>query len=162
MEEIWKELPDWPNHWVSNLGNFKGPKGLRKLGQNKDGYPEVKASYKGKEKKFRVHRLVCETFHGPPPFEGAQALHKDHVRTNCREDNLYWGSAQQNMDDRALAGNSTGPKGAANPNSKLDVEKVQEIRLKYSQGITAYSLAKEYGVVISTINAVVQNLTWKV
>ena len=40
---------------------------------------------------FRVDELVCEAFYGPKP-EGAECLHRDNDRTNCRSDNLYWGN----------------------------------------------------------------------
>ena len=45
----------------------------------------------------RVARLVCEAFHGKPPFEGADTMHLDeNSRNNCPT-NLAWGTRQENL-----------------------------------------------------------------
>lgn len=51
--------------------------------------------YKGKT--YKVARLVCEAFHGEPPFPRAVCMHKDENAANNRADNLEWGTQQQNL-----------------------------------------------------------------
>lgn len=47
----------------------------------------------------RIHRLVCEAFHGPAPGGKPFVCHRDGTRTNNHADNLYWGSAADNSAD---------------------------------------------------------------
>lgn len=51
--------------------------------------------YKGKN--YKVARLVCEAFNGPPPFEGAVCMHLDENAANNRADNLSWGTQKENL-----------------------------------------------------------------
>ena len=44
----------------------------------------------------RVHRLVCETFHGAAPAGQTVVLHLDECKDNNHKDNLSWGTAAQN------------------------------------------------------------------
>ena len=45
----------------------------------------------------KVHRLVCEAFHGPKPFPEAVVLHLDEDPSNNRASNLRWGSRKENQ-----------------------------------------------------------------
>ena len=49
------------------------------------------------KKTFKVHRLVCEAFHGKPPFDGAIVLHLDEDPSNNRPENLRWGTRKENQ-----------------------------------------------------------------
>lgn len=52
----------------------------------------------------RVHILVCETFHGEKPFDGAVVMHLDDNPSNNRTDNLKWGSQKENLNaDKFIA-----------------------------------------------------------
>jgi len=46
---------------------------------------------------YKVARLICEAFHGPPPFPGAVCMHLDEDSRNNRADNLAWGTQRENM-----------------------------------------------------------------
>jgi hypothetical protein len=46
---------------------------------------------------LKIHRLVCEAFHGPPPFGHAVALHLDENSANNRGGNLQWGTQKENL-----------------------------------------------------------------
>lgn len=48
-------------------------------------------------KNYKVHRMVCEAFHGPPPFDGAVVIHLDENGLNNRPENLKWGTQKENM-----------------------------------------------------------------
>jgi hypothetical protein len=58
-------------------------------------------SYRGVYCKFfgniKVHRAVCEAFHGEPPFAGAVVIHNDEDAHNNRPENLKWGTQKENM-----------------------------------------------------------------
>jgi hypothetical protein len=51
-----------------------------------------------------VHRLVCETFHGPRPLSTSQVRHLDGNPANNREGNLKWGSLSENTLDSVAHG----------------------------------------------------------
>ena len=51
--------------------------------------------YKGKT--YRVARLVCEAFHGPPPLGKPFCLHDDEDSRNNKPGNLLWGTQKENL-----------------------------------------------------------------
>ena len=55
--------------------------------------------FNSRQRKFRkrVHLLVCETFHGLKPFEGAVVMHLDDNPSNNSSNNLRWGSQKENL-----------------------------------------------------------------
>ena len=60
--EEWKDILDYENYEVSNLGNVRNKKTGRILkSYDKGGYAVVGLS-KTKGKIFQVHRLVCQAF----------------------------------------------------------------------------------------------------
>lgn len=46
---------------------------------------------------IKVHRAVCEAFHGPAPFAGAVVIHLDENALNNRPENLKWGTQKENL-----------------------------------------------------------------
>jgi len=46
---------------------------------------------------IKVHRLVCEAFHGPPPFDRAVVIHLDENALNNKPENLKWGTQKENL-----------------------------------------------------------------
>lgn len=52
-------------------------------------------NYKGLN--YKVHRLVCEAFNGPPPFVEAVCMHLDENPRNNRPENLKWGTQKENL-----------------------------------------------------------------
>lgn len=53
---------------------------------------------------LRVSRLVCSSYHGPAPFEGAVVDHIDGNKHNNRPDNLEWVTQAENLLRSAEAG----------------------------------------------------------
>jgi hypothetical protein len=47
-------------------------------------------------KAYRLHRVVCETYHGPAPAGQNVVLHLDEYKDNNHKDNLSWGTPAQN------------------------------------------------------------------
>lgn len=148
--EMWKPIPDFDAYEVSSLGRIR--RGQRVLAGHtrKDGYTQVHLWKNNRQHTRRVNRLVCEAFHGSPPFPEAEALHKDHNRSNNAEDNLRWGTSVENSADILEAGRGNNTRGSAASWSKLTEAQVLEIRHRREQETIA-SLAKEYGVSNATI-----------
>ena len=56
--------------------------------------------YKGKV--YKVHRMVCEAFHGPAPAGAPVCMHLDENSANNRPDNLKWGTQKENLNSPAF------------------------------------------------------------
>lgn len=115
MAEIWKPVPSLPGVMASSDGRILLPP--RYAPMHHGGYrsylPEpttgtVTRASKGARHVYRgvycsffgnikVHRAVCEAFHGPVPFEGAVVIHLDEDGLNNRPENLKWGTQKENL-----------------------------------------------------------------
>ena len=87
MEEIWKSLNfiGYPEYEISNMGNVRGPHGLRKPVLNKRGYLTIGL----KRKSYQLHRLVAQAFI-PNPDNLPLVNHIDQDKTNANASNLEW------------------------------------------------------------------------
>ena len=62
MEEF-REVKGYEGlYWVSNLGNIKSKKGLKKASFNSNGYLQVTLFNKNKRETITVHKLVALAF----------------------------------------------------------------------------------------------------
>ena len=152
--ESWKPVVDWPSYSISSRGNVIGPKGPIKIFFVK-GYPTFNvASKNGKRKSLRVHREVLRAH-----SVGAHGLHARHlndIRTDCRIDNLAWGTQQQNEADKFR--NGRGLRGSNHHQAKIAENDVIEI-IKSNEPIT--SLARRFGVTPSNICRIRHRKTWR-
>lgn len=124
MKEIWKAVVGYEGRYeVSNTGLVRSlpllvsPKGARPhvhhasgrvltQSTNKRGYKilQLAGGKLGDGVTMRVHRLVCEAFHGPAPFAKAEVLHGDGDPANNLVSNLRWGSHKENAQDALIHG----------------------------------------------------------
>lgn len=115
MAEVWKPVPSLPGVMASSDGRILLPPRYAPLAHG--GYrlyapkpvsgtvtratKSAAHSYRGMYARFygniKVHRAVCEAFHGPAPFEGAVVIHLDDDAHNNRPENLKWGTQKENM-----------------------------------------------------------------
>ena len=86
----------------------------------------------GEKRTFRVHRLVCEAWHGRPPTEKHQVAHWDGNKANNHFGNLRWATPQENSHDCVRQG--IDPVGVRNGRPKLSEADVREIRATYKGG----------------------------
>lgn len=114
MAETWRAVPSIPQILASSEGRVMVAPyeaamphgGVRQYGGqphfgiwNKlDG--RFQMLYKGKIHK--VHRLVCEAFHGPAPSNGHICMHVDENAANNAPDNLKWGTQKENLNAPAF------------------------------------------------------------
>ena len=150
--EIWKPIPENPAYSVSDQGRVIGPKGIVNPTIGERGYLRFSAMVEGKKRTLHVHQLVCRLFHGEAPEGKPFALHNNHNKTDCRKENLRWGSHLENMEDRRLAGRI---------HRRLTREEVEEIRRRHADGESQGSLGRAFGVTQQYIGKLVKGKTWK-
>ena len=113
--------------------------------------------------KYRVHRLILETFVGPCP-PGMEACHGNGIRTDNRLENLRWDTRKANCADAVRHGTCPGLGsrfGEVNPAAKLTHDQVSLIRAAYADGAgTQKDFADMFGVAPSTIAALLSGHNW--
>lgn len=102
-----------------------------------------------------VHRIILETFEGPPPAPDIQGRHRDGNPKNNALANLQWGDQSSNWSDSKRHGNHR-------RYSKLTVEQVAEIRRRHSGGDTGEALAREFSVSATQIRNIASGRRWNV
>ncbi len=116
--EVWKDIIDFPNYQVSNLGNVKNKSTLRILKPIERHcsltYTCFGVSLKKDNKQATklIHRLVAETF--IPKIEGKNVVdHIDGDSCNNNVSNLRWVTTTENgrnSNNRLYNSNTTGQK----------------------------------------------------
>jgi len=148
--------------WLPAGGNHKPPTVARELKPipNTQGYYQVNLRHNAKNFKKLVHRLVLETFVGPPK-EGLEACHNNGCRTNNHLSNLRWDTSKSNALDKIAHGTEIMLRGVENINSKLTEKLVLQIRaLHKTKNITHKELAQQFNVHKKTISQIVNGKTW--
>ena len=168
MNEIWEKSNLAPGYEVSNLGRVRMPsrnvinRGRRyfrkakvlKLYEARDFYqfvvvfPDRQKTESGRavSKKYFVHRMVMDAFVGPCPKE-MTVDHIDRNRQNNTLENLRYATKAEQDENRDLSGIS----GENSRFSKLDWDKVKEIRRLYTHGKTIKSISERFSVAVETI-----------
>lgn len=94
--EIWRNIDNHPNYYVSNLGRVR-KENIILNEYNRNGYRTVSLRSKdGKQHTYAVHRLVGEAFI-PNPENKPQIDHINTVRNDNRVENLRWVSVFENI-----------------------------------------------------------------
>lgn len=95
--EIWKNISNYPDYQISNLGNVRSNKTKKTLKPHvtKQGYCIVNLYNNGIDKHFKVHRLVALHFI-ENKLNKKTINHKDGNKLNNNIDNLEWHSHSEN------------------------------------------------------------------
>ena len=95
-KEIWKDIDEFPNYQVSNLGRVKNKKTKLCIHRQKrkNGYIKVELWKNGKSYTRDVHRLVAITFLGNKPEMVVN--HDNGKKDDNRLENLYWCTRKEN------------------------------------------------------------------
>ena len=100
--EEWKQIPNFENYEVSNLGKVRNKKTKRILKPcNNGGYLYVGLRCNGSAKTFKIHQLVGLCFI-ENPNNRQQINHIDKDRTNNNISNLEWCTAAENNAHKCL------------------------------------------------------------
>lgn len=162
--EIWKDILEFENTYqVSNLGNVKSKKTnkILSINKNKNGYCSICLFKNGKVVRKYIHRLVAQTFVLNPDNK-TDVNHIDGIKSNNTIQNLQWVTKSENT-KHAVKNNLIKYKSGENHHfSKLNKQKVTEIREKYNNlNISKEELSKEYNLNYATIWKIIENLSWK-
>jgi hypothetical protein len=127
MEEQWRAVVGFAGYEVSDHGNVRSwvyslrhaneslPRPTRhRIGE--DGYARVPLIRNKKKYSRYAHRLVLEAFRGPCP-RGQECRHDNGIRSDNRFENLFWGTKEQNAEDKRRHGSM--PIGERNGKAKL-------------------------------------------
>ncbi len=96
MQEIWKDIINFPDYQISNLGNVYSKKNykIRKPFVS-NGYLSIYLFKNGKRYRKKIHRLVAEAFI-PNPNNLPVINHIDGNKLNNIVSNLEWCTSKQN------------------------------------------------------------------
>ena len=107
--ELWRVIPSVPGYLASNHGRIMRTPYIAQMphgGDRQYGGQPTRGQWAAKERRyiarlegatFKVHRLVCEAFHGPAPADKPVCMHMDEDSRNNRPSNLRWGSQKENL-----------------------------------------------------------------
>ncbi len=109
-------------------------------------------------KRYAVHRLICEAFHGKSPAGKNDVNHKDCDKGNNVPRNLEWVSRTENQ--LHAANHGLKPVGIKSHLSKLTERQVQEIRALKGKEFQRV-IGRRYGVSQTCISKIHQNKKWK-
>jgi len=110
------------------------------------------------KKTIPAHRASLFLFRGGEVIPGKNlACHKCDNTICVNPDHLFWGTHQDNVDDKMKKGRHNTGRGMAHTNARLTDENILMIR---HSDKTSEQLAKEYGVAASNINAIRSGKRW--
>ncbi len=173
MKEIWKDVVGYEgfykvSHWgrVRSLDRevayWRGGTMIRRgilLKQSGRKYMMVLLSKYGKVEYMLVHRIVAAAFI-PNPENKPEVNHKDGDKKFNHYKNLEWVTRQENQQHASNTGLLI--TGSRHKASKLTVSQVKEIRRKYIPYVYSLPmLAKEYGISVQSIWAIVNGKVWR-
>ena len=161
-DELWQPIAGYDDYHISNYGRMKsfckGKVKILKPSINGQGYLTVGLTKDGKQKPFRINRLVALAFI-PSPNAKPQINHIDCHKLNNYVENLEWVTARENIKhtyDMGLA-----PKGQERPEAKLTNEQVIYVR-ENPEGLTQCQLAEKFGLNRATISYIQTGKTFKI
>lgn len=154
IREEWRPINGYNRYLVSNFGRIvsQKPSGnheLIALNQG-NGYLAVALCENGVVHSHLIHRLVLESFIGPPD-DGQEACHANGDKTDNRIANLRWGNRTENMADSARHGKAGVWMKAR---ATLTSEQVSEIRIRRESGESLDDIRSDYGATRQQISAI--------
>lgn len=158
--EIWKAISNSNNeYFVSNMCRVKsiknGEENLIRIHKQKNNYRRITISVDGKITNILFHRIMAILFI-PNPENLPCVCHIDDDPSNCKLNNLEWGSYSHNTTQAYRTGrmNKKGTKNHMNKLSESEVLEIHGLDLNYQL------LAKQYGISKGTVADIKQGLRW--
>lgn len=145
--EEWRDVPGWSGYMASSLGRVRSHKRVVRhvLAPRAHGPYLSLVLSESRENHHRrtIHRIVCETFHGPAPH-GLVARHLNGNPHDNRAANLAWGTPRENVRDMFRHGH--GQQNESHWNARLTDEQVEALRADFNTGMGRAALAAKYGI----------------
>ena len=148
----WRRFRDW-GYEVSDAGLVRSMRtgNLLRGSVVRGGYVQVRLSDRSRSARFKVHRLVLETFVSPPP-RGHQVNHKNGDKKDNTLANLEWVTPSANV----LHAYRVLGRIRVRSNQKLTADEVRAIRMMRASGIPTAATAEHFGVDASYVRALVR------
>lgn len=124
------------------------------------GYGRVKATINGRARSL-AHVVAYILTYGEPPAETPCVLHRCDNPPCCNPSHLFLGTSPDNNADRHRKGRSNTCRGEASPNAKLTAIQVRQIRATKMDGVTATTVAANFGVGQTTILDIWNGKRWR-
>ena len=161
QQAIWKPLKSYDLYEFTMPFNVKRKDSNKILSQyiGSTGYYMITIKKDGKYKPQRVHRLIAKEFI-PNPYNKPNVNHIDGNKLNNSIDNLEWCTTMEN-NRHAIKLGLNNNRGINNGMSKLNPQKVREIRLLLRDGNSQYKIANIYNVSRSAIMNIHNGRDWK-
>lgn len=153
-----KDIPGFPGYKANCQGDIytKGGKKLKPIKHNA-GYLKVNIhDENGKVQSCLIHRLILLAFYGNPPKNKPQCRHKDGNKHNNSIENLAWGSAFENAQDKVRHG--TNKRSESSRFSKTEIVAIKELR---QQGWTLQQIAEKFKTCKSQVHYIVTGKYWE-
>ena len=113
---------EMPNGGVRKYAT-KWIKGVKRRASKSARHEYFAVMYRGKN--LKIHRLVCEAFHGPAPSGKPIVLHLNEDALDNRPENLRWGTQKENLNMPKFLEYCRGRTGDDNPRVKGMKSKVK-------------------------------------
>ena len=163
----WRSLPWLPDYEISSDGRIRRATTVMQYRagtelsphMDRGGYRRLELRTPDGPRKFRIARLVCEAFNGPPPSGEHQSAHNDGCRTNDRSDNLRWATPLENTRDKYVHG--TMRSGLKAPSAKLRADDVRLIRKLRATGMSVNAMSKRLSHSRMTITRILRGDTYR-
>ena len=135
-KEIWKPIASQPGMMASSWGRVLLPERIAQMpyggwrtytptptyGSKRRATKTARHEYYGFFQRDRgslkIHRLICEAFHGPSPFPKAVVIHLDEDALNNKPENLKWGTQKDNLNMPKFIAYCKGRTGDNSPRTK--------------------------------------------
>lgn len=169
MSELWMQISGFDGLYsVSSLGRVRSDRRAPHTHIGKILKPTIKRGYacvclrkNGKRYYQTIHKLVVIAFIGAITG-GRQVNHKNGIKNDNRIENLEIVTPSENTLHAYDIGLATRSIGESHHCSKLNPEKVNDIRQRYSHGGESYGkLARNFGVSVQTVFKIVKRKIWR-
>jgi hypothetical protein len=102
--EIWRAIPSVDGAIASSLGRVMVKPFVAGAGRKQYGGVPTVGCWDGSRfiwrcggRTYKVARLICEAFKGPPPSYDSVCMHMDEDSRNNAPSNLAWGTQKENL-----------------------------------------------------------------
>jgi hypothetical protein len=155
-------IPNFPGYFATDEGQIlsykRGVARIRQAHLSGSRYLILSLWNNGVATNRSVHSLVLEAFVGPRPTPLHQVRHLNGIRIDNRLENLAWGTASENANDRKDHG--TQVLGSRVGTNQLTEQDVINLRQEIVAGATLNRLAMRYNVNATTIYFAAVGINW--